>query len=244
MPYPMSTQSSVLVVEDDPQDRETLRKSFEGLSVDVHEATGLESALELVASLSPSLVLSEVVLPDGSGFSLCRRLRASAANATIPIVLVSRWSTESDRILAFECGADDFLAKPFFTRELASRVRAVLRRSRHGEPARALREPAIDEDFRLRSQSNEVEIGDQRIALTPKEYAVLEALLEHRGRVLGREELIERVWSHGAAPGERSVDAHVKSLRRKLGLPPSTIETVRGRGYRFTLDCQRASNQQ
>ena len=234
MPTTSTVRKSVLLVEPDPQDLESLRKSFEGLGFDLRDAGSIEDALKLVEEEPPSLILSELILPDGSGFSLCRRLRGQTLSAALPIVLISRWCSEGDRILAFESGADDFVPKPYFARELASRVRAVLRRAQHTEPAPERVVATLDEDFQIRTNTNEVQVGTQRISLTPKEFSVLEALLQYRGRVLSRDELISRVWSHGPSPGERSVDAHVKSLRKKLGLPPSTIETIRGRGYRFS----------
>lgn len=226
-----------LLVDPDPRCAESVRASVRDLTVEIVAVDSLAAALEQVAKEAPRLILSELKLPDGSGFGLCRRVRESEATAELPILLLSDWTSESDRILAFECGADDFLAKPFFERELGSRIRAILRRSHavatppteHVPAAPTHRIPLdIDEGRR------EVRFRGQRVALTPLEFSLLATLARHQGRVLSRRDLIAEAWNPGEYPTERSVDAHVKSLRRKLGQAKDVIETVRGLGYRFS----------
>ena len=224
----------LLLVESDPKDLEALRKSFDGLGFDIEETNTVSDALARIEDEAPNLVLSELSLPDGSGFALCRRIRSAVSGSGPLVVLVSRWSGEDDRILAFECGADDVISKPFFSREVASRVRAVLRRAHKPKSARAPTPVSRDEDFEFWPNTHEVRVGERRVALTPKEFSILEALLQYQGRVLTRDVLISRVWTNETPPGKRSVDAHVKNLRRKLGLPPTAIETIRGHGYRFS----------
>ncbi len=223
-----------LLVDSDDDSNVAVREAMRDSNLPLVEVETVAEALERVARNEPRLVLSELALRDGSGFALCRQLRESTALADVPIVLISRWSTESDRILAFECGADDFLAKPFFRRELSSRIKAVLRRSvipveREAEeaahPASLL---AIDGDRR------EVRFDGTTLPLTPREFALLATLARHRGRVLSRADLIAEAWNAGENPTERSVDAHVKSLRRKLDGAKDAIETIRGIGYRFS----------
>jgi DNA-binding response OmpR family regulator len=227
-------REAFLLVEPDAGEMERLRGCFDGLGYDLHEADSVGSAVSAVAEVRPSLVLSEIVLPDASGFALCRILREDPEADGIAVVLASRWSTEADRILAFRCGADDFVAKPFYQRELASRIQAVLRRSRR--PSVRFRADAGEEadGFELRVEAHGVRVGGRFVDLTPREHALLVALIQRRGRVMSRAELIDEAWDGEAQPNARNVDAHVKSLRRKLALTPDPIETVRGIGYRFT----------
>lgn len=233
---PPSTQFALLV-DPDPESLEAIEKGLQESRLEPITTDTVSTAIEFAERHLPRLVVSELVLPDGSGFALCRRLRESPRCAQVPILLLSRWSLEEDRILAFECGADDFVAKPFFARELASRLRAVLRRS-------VVAPTAIEEEGVGRVRGSEplaIELDQARVfvagspvSLTPREFALLGALVRRRGRVLTREELIEQAWSDGEGPSARSVDAHVKSLRRKLGESREAIETVRGLGYRFS----------
>ncbi|MBW2425946.1 MAG: response regulator transcription factor, partial [Deltaproteobacteria bacterium] len=199
----------ILLVDSDPADIEALRTSFEDLRFETYEVGTIHDALLHIAKNPPSLVLSELALPDGSGFALCRAIRSSDSRPNLPVVLISRWSTEGDRILAFECGADDVIAKPFSSRELSSRVRAVLRRATNSKSAESRQPAAGDGGLEIRPNTREVQVGLRRVALTPKEFAILEALLQYRGRVLTRDALIGRVWTDETPPGERSVDAHV-----------------------------------
>jgi DNA-binding response OmpR family regulator len=225
---------TVLVVDPEPESREALEKGLDGSRLEVVAAASLEEALALAERHEPRLVLSELVLPDGSGFALCRQLRETPALSGTAIVLVSQWSQEPDRILAFECGADDFVAKPFFARELSSRVQAVLRRSaarRGDEPAVASSSPR--DPLTLDFEASEAFLRGERLPLTPREFALLAALARRRGRALTREDLIAEAWGDDDPPSARSVDAHVKSLRRKLGVARKAVETVRGRGYRL-----------
>ncbi len=230
----MTPAQLVLLVDPDPESLEALEKGLQGSHLQLITAGSVASALELAESQPPRLVVSELVLPDGSGFALCRRLRESGRCAHVPILLVSHWSLEADRILAFECGSDDFLAKPFFARELASRVRAVLRRSIQRHPEETSGRTGASDPVAIDLDHDEVFVAGSRVALTPREFALLAALVRRRGRVLTRQELIEQAWGDGEIPSARSVDAHVKSLRRKLGEAREAIETVRGLGYRFS----------
>ncbi len=227
-------QNRALLVDPDAEHRRTMRESIQESHLELIEVATLAEAMDYALREPPRLVLSELVLPDGSGFALCRQIRENSAVSEVPIMLISRWCTERDRILAFECGADDFLGKPYFKRELASRIKAVLRRSRvsvqpehpplDAQPNRV----TIDEERR------EVRIEGQAISLTPREFDLLATLLSHQGCVMSRGDLIAEAWTAGENPTERSVDAHIKSLRRKLLSARGMIETVRGLGYRFS----------
>ena len=223
----------ILVVDPDRTARETACSSLSSPELEIAEASGVAEAMELADQTLPDVVLSELVLADGSGFALCRRIREHEALAAKPIVLVSRWSLEADRILGFECGADDFVAKPYFSRELVSRVRAVLRRSAHIASSSDEKQYTSHEGLVVDTHRRAARVGDTIVPLTPREFSLLEALAVSRGRVLSRTDLIVQAWNSPDGLHERSVDAHIKSLRRKLGAARDAVETVRGLGYRF-----------
>lgn len=223
----------VLIVDPDRESREIARKSLDLPDLELAEVSGIVEALEEARQCPPDVVLSELVLADGSGFALCRSFRENEALASKPIVLVSRWSLEADRILGFECGADDFVAKPYFARELVSRVRAVLRRSAHLLLVPEERQFSSREGLVVDSNRRAAWVDGAVVSLTPREFSLLEALAMSGGRVLSRMDLIVQAWNSPDGLHERSVDAHIKSLRRKLGAARDAVETVRGLGYRF-----------
>ena len=232
-------RSRVLIADAEQGERDRVRESLAVSPVELIEASTVDEAIELLESTPLDLVITELQLPEASGYVLCRHMRQREGIDYIPVIVVSTWKTESDRILAFECGADDFVAKPFFARELSSRVEAVLRRRRDLQDAiadapgggpRPQAHPTSSRRLR------EVLLEGEPLQLTPKERALLGALAQAGGRVLSRTDLIERVWDGVAAPTSRSVDSHIKSLRRKLAPATDCVETVRGVGYRFASD--------
>ena len=228
-----SMLTSALLVESDSDDLKSLRKSFSELDFDLIEAKSIEDALAVLAETTPALLLSELRLPDGSGFSLCRQVRERNEDATLPILLTSRWCAEADRILAFECGADDFIAKPFYTRELTSRIRAVMRRAESIHAPQTANARDYKSVLEIDASTHTVSVAGREIALTPQEFEVLVVLGRKPGHALTRTELIEGAWEESSNPSARSVDTHVKSLRSKLGAIGNVIETVRGVGYRI-----------
>ena len=228
-----SHTTSALIVENDLDDLRSLRQSFAELRFELVEVGSIQDALCVLDTTTPDLVISELRLPDGSGFALCRHVRERSEDGTVPILLTSRWCSESDRILAFECGADDFIAKPIFPRELTSRIRAVMRRAGANYGAQPANTNDSKSVLEVDSSTHTVTCAGRNIALTPTEFQVLAVLARKPGRVLSRAELIESAWAGTSQPSTRSVDTHVKALRSKLGSIGNLIETVRGVGYRI-----------
>lgn len=241
-PVPSFSSNSgrrILIVDPDRASRELARKSLALPDLEIVEASGIDEALHAAEQDPPDVLISELVLADGSGFALCRAIRESATLASKPILIVSRWGLEADRILGFECGVDDFLAKPYFARELSSRVRAVLRRS--SQLVRPVHEHPLTtrEGLSIDPHRRTAWVDGIAVALTQREYSLLETLASAGGRVLSRGDLMKTAWSSPRGLHERSVDAHIKSLRRKLGSARDSIETVRGMGYRFADENRR-----
>jgi len=184
-----------------------------------------EDALMRAASGSIRIVLLDLGLPGIDGFEVCRRLRS---RSTVPIVMLTARDEEADRVAGLEIGADDYISKPFSPRELAARIKAILRRSDGGRHEDVVEVGPIV----LRRGAREVTVGGDRVDLTQKEFDLLACLLENRGLVLSRERLLELVWGLAYPGGTRTVDVHVAQLRRKLK-PLDPIQTMRGTGYKL-----------
>ena len=224
----------ILVVEDEPDIRDlvVLHLTREGFRCRT-AGNGVEALREARAT-RPDLVVLDLMLPGMDGLEVCRRLRAEPATAGVPIIMLTAKADEVDRVVGLELGADDYVAKPFSPKELVARVRAVLRRSRAPDDAPVLRTGALALDA-----ARHVAMLDERVlALTPKEFDLLQALMESAGRVLSREQLLNRVWgyAHAEEVESRTVDVHVRRLRAKLGPEGRRITTVTGVGYRLEPD--------
>jgi len=227
----MPSDADVLVVEDEPDIRHLIahhlgREGFRCREV----ATGAE-ALRAVRTSIPDLIVLDLMLPEMGGLEVCRRLRGDAGTAAIPIIMLTAKSDEIDRVVGLELGADDYVAKPFSPKELVARVRAVLRRARPDPTRGVYREGPIVLD----PGRHTVMVRGAPVALTPKEFDLLQVLLEASGRVLSREHLLTRVWGYAHADEieSRTVDVHVRRLRAKLGDDGRRIATVKSVGYRF-----------
>ena len=227
----MPSDADVLVVEDEPDIRHLIahhlgREGFRCREV----ATGAE-ALRAVRTSIPDLIVLDLMLPEMGGLEVCRRLRGDAGTAAIPIIMLTAKSDEIDRVVGLELGADDYVAKPFSPKELVARVRAVLRRARPDPTRTVYREGPIVLD----PGRHTVMVRGAPVALTPKEFDLLQVLLEASGRVLSREHLLTRVWGYAHADEieSRTVDVHIRRLRAKLGDDGRRIATVKSVGYRF-----------
>jgi DNA-binding response OmpR family regulator len=228
----VGTLARVLVVEDE-QDIAALIKHALERSGDIEAAIvgSGDAALRAVAERPPDLVILDLNLPVLSGTEVCRILRSRPATAGIPIIMLTARTSEADRVTGLDSGADDYVTKPFSLRELAARVRAVLRRRQQaGSPSVSVYRGAhLVADF----DAVAVSVDGEPVRLTRREFELLRFLVENKQRVLSRDRLLERVWGYERFIETRSVDVHVGRLRAKLGAAGSQIETVVGLGYRF-----------
>ncbi len=229
----LGERREVLLVDEDPDARRKIAQSLAERPIVCHESSTAREALAFVKDRLPDLIVLDSYLPDLSGLGLCRLLREEAESHRVPILMVTAQASEIDRILAFEAGADDVLSKPFYPPELAARVAAVLRGVASGDRSVSSGEVAGSGPVSIDRRSGIAEVRGRRLDLTPKEFELLAVLVTQPGRVLRRQQLIEHVWGVDAPQSDRAVDAHVKSIRRKLDEARDCIETVRGVGYRF-----------
>lgn len=215
----------LLLVEDEDSIGSLVRAYLEKSGYRVAWVRSGEEALLKLDQLAPRLVILDIGLPGADGFDVCREIRTRSA---VPILMLTARDEEADRVAGLEVGADDYMWKPFSPRELAARVKAVLRRS---EPAAPVTQRIEIGDVVLDPQAREVTVAGEPVELTGKEFDLLAYLLENAGIVVSRDQLLDRVWGMSYAGGTRTVDVHVAQLRRKLGRPDS-IRTFRGSGYK------------
>lgn len=220
---------TVLVVEDDRKTSSLVKLYLENAGFEVAVAFDGGQALAAARARRPDLVVLDVMLPTLDGFEVCRTLRAES---DIPVILLTARTTEPDKLQGLDLGADDYMTKPFSPRELVARVRAVLRRAGPREREEGEAGELRFQGLTVHLSRREAQVEGRPVALTPNEYRLLEALARAPGRVFTRAELVERAFGWDYEGMERTVDAHVKNLRRKLG-GGSWIETVFGVGYRF-----------
>ena len=219
--------TTVVVVEDEPDIGDLLALYLRREGWQVHLATTGEDGLEAIRARQPDFVVLDIGLPgELDGFDVCRELRQTS---DVPVLFLTARDDEVDRILGLEIGADDYVTKPFSPREIVARVKAVLRRGRSTDHAKT---DQTFGDLRIDLQRREAIRGDAAVSLATQEFALLEVLLEHQGQVMSRQQLLDLAWGADWIGDPRTVDVHVRQLRRKLGddLP---LATVRGFGYRL-----------
>ena len=227
----MTQQHTIHVVEDETSIASFVAAYLKNAGYGVRTAATGQAALAELADEQPALVVLDLNLPDGDGVELCRRIRKSS---DVPILMLTARDEDVDKIIGLEVGADDYMTKPFNPRELVARVKSVLRRA---APERRRSESAElrHGDLVINAGKREVYVGDEEIRLAPKEFDLLWELLDHRGIVLTRDQLLERVWGYTFAGDTRTVDVHVRQIRRKLG-DASPIVTVWGVGYKVASE--------
>jgi DNA-binding response OmpR family regulator len=226
-----ASKTHVLVVEDEADIATLIKHSLERApEFVVSIALSGDAAMRALTDNVPDLMVLDLNLPVISGSEICRLVRGSARTAQLPIIMLTAKTDEAERVAGLELGADDYVTKPFSLRELAARVRAVLRRRHAGEPRAPIFTGAhLTADF----DAVAVSVDGVPIRLTRREFELLQFLVENRNRVLSRDRLLQRVWGYDLGVETRSVDVHVGRLRAKLGAAGSQIETVIGLGYRF-----------
>ena len=224
--------SKILVIEDEPDIRKTLEYNLSREGYDVAVCGTLQEANKLLEP-SLSLLVLDLMLPDGSGLDLCREIKKNSLLSSIPIIILTAKDDEVDRVVGFELGADDYVTKPFSVRELILRVKAVLKRgeinkSELVEVERQFGDLSIDVD------SHEVHVNSELVVLTALEFKLLKQLVDRRGRVQSRDQLLSDVWGYSSEVTTRTVDTHIKRLREKLGPMGKYVQTIRGIGYKFS----------
>lgn len=224
----------VLLVDDEENIRMLVRFNLEKAGYEVIEAGDGKQALALARNETPDIAILDLMLPGIDGLEVCRLLKQSPETAALPIIMLTAKGDEIDRVIGLELGADDYMAKPFSQRELAARIKAVLRRP-------ALLSEKSDEivlgKLRMNFTRYEAQLDGQKLDLTPKEYELLKLFAENAGKVFSREQLLEKVWGYEYFGDTRTVDVHIRHLRSKLERAPEmaeAIETVRGVGYRLS----------
>ena len=232
----MQGRRTILMVEDEESITVPLAEALAREGFDTEVAGTAAEAIELAGSVGPDLVLLDVMLPDGSGYDVCRELRS---RSRVPIIMLTARGEETDKVVGLELGADDYIVKPFSAREVAARIRAVLRRA--GEtaaaPANETSPPLQVGALRLDPSKRSATLDGDELDLTRKEFELLELLMSEAGSVITRERLIDEVWDVNWFGSTKTLDVHVSGLRRKLGDDPSSpryLHTVRGVGFRFS----------
>ena len=223
---------NILVIEDEPDIQKNLEYNITREGFKVLTASSISDAQIIIKSKDVSLMILDLMLPDGSGLDLCRTIKSDPLTESIPIIILTAKDDEVDRVVGFELGADDYVTKPFSVRELILRVKAVLKR---GQTKKEMVEVERQfGDLKIDINSHEVFVDNMQINLTALEFKLLNKLVETRGRVQSRDQLLEDVWGYSAEVTTRTVDTHIKRLRNKLGSMGKYVQTIRGVGYKFS----------
>ena len=231
--FPTMARERILLVEDEPDIAEVLQYNLEKEGFQVELAGRGDAGLEAVRRESPDLILLDLMLPGLDGLEMTRLLKRDPATSHLPIVMLTARSEEVDRIVGLELGADDYISKPFSPREVVLRVKAVLRRLQP-EPAEGTASELLQVGrIELDISGHQLRLGGRDVPLTATEFRLLRLLMERQGRVQTRGQLLSDVWGYAEDIDSRTVDTHIRRLRRKLGSEADRIETVIGVGYRL-----------
>jgi two-component system alkaline phosphatase synthesis response regulator PhoP len=219
----------ILIIEDDRDIVEMVEYNLREEGYATVSALNGEDGVNLARSEQPDLIILDIMLPIVDGFEVCRTLKNNDTTSRIPIIILSAKSQETDKVVGLELGADDYITKPFSPRELIARIRAIMRRGTEQQQSSVIEKGEVIID----SAKYKVMVGSEEIPLTTTEFKLLEYMALRSGVVLSRYQILDAVSGDDAVVSDRTVDAHIKSLRHKLGTAKDYIETVRGAGYRF-----------
>ena len=224
---------SVLIIEDEPDIRRTINYNLEKESFNVLQASSIAEGEKVLANNKVDVIILDLMLPDGSGLTLCRDIKSDPQTKNIPVIILTAKTEEVDRVVGFELGADDYVTKPFSVRELILRVKAILKRGVSHDKVSGDSAYSFG-DLKLNIEAHQIFINDNEVTLTALEFRLLKHLIDRRGRVQTRDQLLEDVWGYSSEVTTRTVDTHIKRLREKLGPIGDYIQTIRGVGYRFS----------
>ena len=224
---------NILVIEDEPDIRKNLEYNLGREGFIVSSVASLYDAEQKLQNNNDfSLLLLDLMLPDGSGLDLCKKIKGNPETESIPIIILTAKDDEVDRVVGFELGADDYVTKPFSVRELILRVKAILKRGvKKSDVVEVERQFG---DLKIDVDSHEVHVDSTQIELTALEFRLLRELVDKRGRVQSRDSLLSEVWGYSSDVTTRTVDTHIKRLREKLGSMGKYVQTIRGVGYKFS----------
>lgn len=227
---------TILLVDDEQAIRDMLSIALEAADYNVLQAENAQQAHGIIVDRHPDLVLLDWMMPGTTGLELLRRLKRDELTEKIPVIMLTAKAEEDNKISGLDAGADDYIPKPFSPRELISRVKAVLRRIGRED----LKDPIVIGDLRFDPVSHRVSIAGEAIALAPTEYRLLQFFLTHQERVYSRDQILDYVWGGNVYLDERTVDVHIRRLRKAISVAGHDIyvQTVRGAGYRFSTQLQ------
>ena len=229
----METKKTILVVEDDKSLLPMITYNIEKNGFQVRSATNGEDALLLIKEETPSLAIFDWMIPEPSGLELCKIVRRKPETNNLPIIILTAKEEEEDRVRGLDCGADDYITKPFSPAELIARIKALLRRSSSSQ------DQVLEfEDIKILTNQHKVYRGEARVHLGPTEYKLLKHFIENPGRVYSREQLLDSVWGHGIYVESRTVDTHIRRLRKAMNLKGTKnfIRTIRAAGYSIDIE--------
>ena len=230
-------KQSILVIDDEPAIRDMLQIALDAAGFKVGLAEDAKQAYPIIIDTPPDLILLDWMMPGTSGIELLRRLRRDEIN--VPVIMLTAKIEEASKISGLDSGADDYIAKPFSPRELVSRVKAILRRTSE----ESIKEVIFAGALKLDQLNRRVNIGDTLVSLRPTEYKLLQFFLTHQDRVYTRDQILDNVWGRNVYLDERTVDVHIRRLRKAISIAghENYVQTVRGAGYRFSIQLDKST---
>ncbi|MAN53530.1 MAG: phosphate regulon transcriptional regulatory protein PhoB [Porticoccaceae bacterium] len=230
-------KQSILVIDDEPAIRDMLQIALDAAGFKVGLAEDAKQAYPIIIDTPPDLILLDWMMPGTSGIELLRRLRRDEIN--VPVIMLTAKVEEASKISGLDSGADDYIAKPFSPRELVSRVKAILRRTSE----ESMKEVIFAGALKLNQLNRRVNIGDTLVSLGPTEYKLLQFFLTHQDRVYTRDQILDNVWGRNVYLDERTVDVHIRRLRKAISIAghENYVQTVRGAGYRFSIQLDKST---